>query len=360
MASKIPYNKVLDVLKAGREAGRSAEETVSVIILLGEDADIDQIDTLRGAFLAEKVGGLVSVRPLSDPTAPDAPYDIAFILPGTQTADLMRAVVQLGGRGIPVAIIVRSAVESYDFSNLGFKDWEPEVIAASDGETLLTRLAEWIIRARPDKARAFSANFAFIRPIQVRALITACAIQNATVGAINLIPGSDLPIMTANQAKLALDIAASYGKGLSAGRIPEVAGVVGAGFAYRALARTLTHVFDDDGKTVHNLLCVGGVHFEPNFAEAALTSWGDEAFGVTHCLANQWLVSGEYETDSGFERACKCVESIAGGIEAIVFHDKMKGCYKDLVRKLGAHYDVPIYKHQRLRNPETMEFRKSK
>lgn len=239
MASKIPYNKVLDVLKAGREAGRSAEETVSVIILLGEDADIDQIDTLRGAFLAEKVGGLVSVRPLSDPTAPDAPYDIAFILPGTQTADLMRAVVQLGGRGIPVAIIVRSAVESYDFSHLGFQDWEPEVIAATDGETLLTRLAEWIIRARPDKARAFSANFAFIRPIQVRALITACAIQNATVGAINLIPGSDLPIMTANQAKLALDIAASYGKGLSAGRIPEVAGVVGAGFAYRALARTL-------------------------------------------------------------------------------------------------------------------------
>ena len=130
--------------------------------------------------------------------------------------------------------------------------------------------------------------------------------------------------------------------------------------ACRALARTLTHVFDDDGRTVHNLLCVGGVHFEPNFAEAALTSWGDEAFGVTHCLANQWLVSGEYETESGFDRACKCVESINGGIEAIVFHDKMKGCYKDLVRRLGAHYDVPIYKHQRLRSPETLEFRKSK
>ena len=123
-----------------------------------------------------------------------------------------------------------------------------------------------------------------------------------------------------------------------------------------ALVRTLAHVFDDDGKQVHNLLCVGGVHFEPNFAEAALHSWGDEAFGVTHCLANQWLVSGEYETEAGFERACKCVESIEGGIEAIVFHDKMKGCYKDLVRKLGAHYNVPIYKHQRIRSPETMEF----
>ena len=26
------------------------------------------------------------------------------------------------------------------------------------------------------------------------------------------------------------------------------------------------------------------------------------------------------------------------------------------VRKLGAHYQVPIYKHQRIRSPETMEF----
>lgn len=126
--------------------------------------------------------------------------------------------------------------------------------------------------------------------------------------------------------------------------------------ACRALARTLTHVFDDDGLRVHNLLCVGGVHFEPNFAEAALKTWGDEAFGVSHIIANQWLVSGEYEGENGFERACACVDAIDGGIEAIVFHDKMKGCYKDLVRRLGQTYQVPIYKHQRLRSPETMEF----
>lgn len=124
--------------------------------------------------------------------------------------------------------------------------------------------------------------------------------------------------------------------------------------ACRALARTLTGVFDDDGARVHNLLCVGGVHFEPNFAEAALKTWGDEAFGVTHILANQWLVSGAYENEDGFARACACVDAIDGGIEAIAFHDKLKGCYKDLVRRLGEHYGVPIFKHQRLRNPETL------
>lgn len=126
--------------------------------------------------------------------------------------------------------------------------------------------------------------------------------------------------------------------------------------ACRAPARTLTQVFGDDGEQAHNLLCVGGIHFEPNYAEAALYSWGAEALGVTHILANQWLVSEEYETEYGFERACACVDFIEGGIEAIVFHDKMKGWYKDLVRKLGAHYNVPIYKHQRIRSPETVEF----
>lgn len=126
--------------------------------------------------------------------------------------------------------------------------------------------------------------------------------------------------------------------------------------ACRALARTLTHVFDDDRAVVHNILCVGGVHFEPNFAEASHRMWGSEAYGVTHILANQWLVAGLYEEEDGFTRACQAVEAIEGGVEAIFFHDKMKGCYKDLVRKLGAHYHIPIYKHQRLRNPETVEW----
>ncbi len=123
------------------------------------------------------------------------------------------------------------------------------------------------------------------------------------------------------------------------------------------MARSLTKIFTDDGRKVHNLLCVGGVHFEPNFAEAVFAKWGeDEAFGVTHIMANQWLVAGEYENESGVERASHCVDAIEGGIDAIFFHDKMKACYKDLVRALGAKYDVPIYKHQRLRNPETLEW----
>lgn len=34
----------------------------------------------------------------------------------------------------------------------------------------------------------------------------------------------------------------------------------------------------------------------------------------------------------------------------------LKGCYKDLVRRLGKEYQIPIFKHQRLRRPEELEW----
>lgn len=126
--------------------------------------------------------------------------------------------------------------------------------------------------------------------------------------------------------------------------------------ACKALADALTQVFDSDEKHIRNILCFGGVHFDPNFAQAVFTEWEDEAFGISHIIANQWLVSGEYENEHGLALASAAVDAIAGGIEAIAFHDKMKGCYKDLVRALGEKYHVPILKHQRLRHPADIEW----
>lgn len=131
--------------------------------------------------------------------------------------------------------------------------------------------------------------------------------------------------------------------------------------ACQALAEALPRVFDGDGKRVRNILCLGGMHFDPNFAQAVFTAWAgkegqEETFGVSHILANQWLVSGEYEKEQGLAFAAAAAEAIAGGIAAVAFHDKVKGCYKDLARALGEKYGVPILKHQRLRNPAEIQW----
>ncbi len=127
--------------------------------------------------------------------------------------------------------------------------------------------------------------------------------------------------------------------------------------ACEALAGALTHVFDSDGKRVHNLLCVGGIHFDPNFAQAALTQWEGNGLGISHIIANQWLVAGEYEEEHGLAFASAAADAIEGGIEAIVFHDKMKACYKDLVRALGEKYRIPVLRHQHIRQPENIQWK---
>ena len=65
------------------------------------------------------------------------------------------------------------------------------------------------------------------------------AVQNAGIGLVPLLPGADMPVMTLNQAKMVLQIAAAYGQPMGKDRVKEVAPVVASAFACRALAREL-------------------------------------------------------------------------------------------------------------------------
>lgn len=126
--------------------------------------------------------------------------------------------------------------------------------------------------------------------------------------------------------------------------------------ACEALADALTHVFDDDGKRVHNLLCMGGIHFDPNYAQAVFEEWEDDVFGISHIIANQWLVAGEYEKENGYAYTCAAADSISGGVEGVAFHGKMKSCYKELAHQMGSRYHIPSFKHKYLRKPEEVQW----
>ncbi len=66
--------------------------------------------------------------------------------------------------------------------------------------------------------------------------------RSAAIGAVAFVPGSDMPLMTARQIRLALDITAAYNINVSVETIAELLGVVGAGFGYRTVARTVAVV----------------------------------------------------------------------------------------------------------------------
>ena len=86
-------------------------------------------------------------------------------------------------------------------------------------------------------AKAYPA----IRRAACEEIVRKNARQNAVVGLL-LIPGADMPVMTANQARMVLNLAAAYGEDLSWQRARELMGVLAAGFGLRALTRQVVKV----------------------------------------------------------------------------------------------------------------------
>lgn len=116
---------------------------------------------------------------------------------------------------------------------------EPYALDGAAVGSLSERMGGWVIAACNDKRLAFALAFPFVRkPLSLEA-VNSTALQNAGVGLLVIIPGADMPVMTLNQAKMLLMIAAAYGEELNMERVKELAALVGGAFACRAVARQL-------------------------------------------------------------------------------------------------------------------------
>jgi uncharacterized protein (DUF697 family) len=113
-----------------------------------------------------------------------------------------------------------------------------EVARSSTSEkALLEELAPRVVQALDeDYLVPLAKGYPVFRRAVCEEIIRKNARQNAVVGALP-IPGADMPVMTANQARMVLYIAAAYGEELSMDRARELLGVLAAGFGLRALAR---------------------------------------------------------------------------------------------------------------------------
>ena len=238
MAGRVILDKVLDVLTSGRDAEKSHNESVRVRVYVDPTAPRELVLAVKDTFVAARPGGIVDVISLEGGYfEDDVTADVAVVIPGRGGA-AANAIGSYARRGTHVGVVVESSVEvpyvpvSEDAAAL------VSVISAADAAAVPEKVAAWLVGAT-GKGLAFAANFPFLRNEEAAALINRCALENMAVGAVSLIPGSDMPIMTANQAKLALDIAAAYGQGVEPSRALDLLGVLCAGLAYRAAARSL-------------------------------------------------------------------------------------------------------------------------
>ncbi len=140
-----------------------------------------------------------------------------------------------------------------------------------DGRDLVI---EALIRALGDEAVAAARRNPGLRPAVGRQLITAATRQSAAIGALPL-PGVDMPALALIQVRLVAQLAALHDRPFGAERAVEALAIVGAGFGWRALARSATGLVPVAGWAVRGTVAYGATRAVGEAALARLSAGHD-------------------------------------------------------------------------------------
>jgi uncharacterized protein (DUF697 family) len=154
----------------------------------------------------------------------------------------------------------------------------PIIAVAEDDPRVPYVLATDVVRLRPGEGfpiaaiaariahklgvdgTALAARLPVLRGPVCAELVESFARKNGILGAAIFVPGADLPVMTLNQLRLILRIAAAHGQRIDRERLPEVLAGVGAGFGFRAIARELLDVVPRPAWLVKGAVAYAGTH----------------------------------------------------------------------------------------------------
>ena len=257
MDMPVDVKKVLEYAKAVEEARNIA---VNAVVLADRTAPEALVAHVETAFEPLSPGASVHYDDLG--RAPyDSTTDFVVIVAGGDTR-AGQAAHYVRAAGTPCMVVA----SSYDFVNAkaiesGYAIPNGDLLDGSAPDGLDEAMGRWVLAVGKNKKLAIAQAFAFARrPLAVES-IKATSIQNAGIGAVALIPGADMPVMTLNQIKMLLQIAAAFGQPLDAGRIKELAAVVGGGFAARAVARQVVGLVPVGGWAVK-----GGIGYSGTLA----------------------------------------------------------------------------------------------
>ena len=142
---------------------------------------------------------------------------------------------------------------------------------------MFDELGGWIVRHMGDSKTSLARAFKFVREHFVRDVIMATSLQNAAIAAVFFLPGADMPLLTLNQAKMFLKIAAAYGAELDNERLKELAVLLASGFGLRAVSRKLVGLVPMFGWAMRGSVGYGGTYALGNAAKVYFEGEGDFA-----------------------------------------------------------------------------------
>ena len=227
---------IRDLMSSGAKLAEERERLVRVAVFVDVAAPGELVDAVREALRPQssRAGLQVEVVAPGESLIIDEAADAVVAIAGPGDT-LVRSIS--GSREKFVPTVVLTLGEHADAVSRRLSHPLLDTIAESSAEAVITKLGSWLADRVTGKKLALASNFVLVRRAVAHDAIKATAFQNAVIGAVAIIPGADLPFMTANQAKMVLQIGAAYGVTLGAERIKELAAVVGGAFVFRAIAR---------------------------------------------------------------------------------------------------------------------------
>jgi uncharacterized protein (DUF697 family) len=231
--AKLPLN-LGKSLKALRDASANAEEPAS-ILLAGDEALVQRAKerfSEGGTVPASHtgpLGGPAGVAPARGDvlvvlTTPDKEAEVEASLAGVVAKGSVIVAVDEGpGARVKAGLLAGGMVR----------------LAFSDSPAGWDRLFALCAEAAGDRGIALGRRYPSVRRAAAHRLIARTAAQNVFISLVFFIPGSDMPAMTLNQAKMVLNIAAAYGQRIDMERAVELVGMVALGFGFRGLGRLL-------------------------------------------------------------------------------------------------------------------------
>jgi uncharacterized protein (DUF697 family) len=117
-------------------------------------------------------------------------------------------------------------------------------------EALAARLGE--------QGTALAAKLPALREPLCRGLIESFSRRNGILSVAIFVPGADFPVLTLNQIRLVLRLAAAHGVEVDQQRAPEILATVAAGLGFRTVARQIVGVVPVGGWLVKGAVAYGG------------------------------------------------------------------------------------------------------
>jgi len=238
LSSSVSISKIF---KAVTDA-RAGDAEVARLCVVGVGAELTRVARSLSAGAADERGAISAAVDALPPA--EFPLDaqlagrwdiVVLVAAGCAAADMAPIVRAVRDAGRQVIAVAQAPYGDWTDAAGVFDD---EVARGLGGDHAgAPTLENRIVRAAGDGAAALAVQLPALRRAYCDRVVLANASQNAVIGAVVIIPGADMPAMTANQVRMVLKIAAAYGEQIGLDRALEILSVVGTAFVFRTLAR---------------------------------------------------------------------------------------------------------------------------